>query len=313
MIQIANPIYDVVFKYLLDDNKVAKIFLSAILEEEILELEYRPKEVRTETEKSTLTVYRMDFSAKIKTAEGDHRLVIIEIQKAKYHTDIMRFRKYLGSQYADPNNMYVEEEGVKYALPIISMYFLGHSLKHTEAPVIKVKRNYIDMATGEELKEKEEFIESLTHDSYVIQIPKLKEKRRNELEMLLSIFDQGESRSNNHVLNIREENFPEKYQLVIRRLQRAIAETKVRDTMDLEDEILGELEDMERTIAKKNELIEESKKVIEEKEKALQVKDKALEEKDKTLQENTKILNKKDLAIKEQEKIIEELKRRLEE
>ncbi len=299
MIQIANPIYDVVFKYLLNDNKVAKIFLSAILEEEIVDLEYRPKEVRTETEKSTLTVYRMDFSAKIKTAEGDHRLVIIEIQKAKYHTDIMRFRKYLGSQYADPNNMYVEEEGVKYALPIISMYFLGHSLKHTEAPVIKVKRNYYDMATGEELKEKEEFIESLTHDSYVIQIPKLKEKRRNELEILLSIFDQGESRSNNHILNIREEDFPEKYHSVIRRLQRAIAEAKVRDTMDLEDEILGELEDMERTIAKKDEIIEESKKTIEEKEKALQ--------------ENTRALKDKNLAMKEQEKIIEELKRRLEE
>ncbi len=285
MIQIANPIYDVVFKYLLDDNKVAKIFLSAILEEEIIELEYRPKEVRTETEKSTLTVYRMDFSAKIKTAGGGHRLVIIEIQKAKYHTDIMRFRKYLGSQYADPNNMYVEEEGVKYALPIISMYFLGHSLKHTEAPVIKVKRNYYDMATGEELKEKEEFIESLTHDSYVIQIPKLKEKRRNELEMLLSIFDQGEYRSNNHVLNIREEDFPEKYHSVIRRLQRAIAEAKVRDTMDLEDEILEELEDMERKIAKKDELIEENKRTIRANEKTIEEKDKIIEELKRRLNE----------------------------
>ncbi len=278
MIQIANPIYDVVFKYLLDDNKVAKIFLSAILEEEIVELEYRPKEVRTETEKSTLTVYRMDFSAKIKTAEGDHRLVIIEIQKAKYHTDIMRFRKYLGSQYADPNNMYVEEEGVKYALPIISMYFLGHSLKHTEAPVIKVKRNYIDMATGEELKEKEEFIESLTHDSYIIQIPKLKEKRRNELEILLSIFDQGDYRSNNHILNIREEDFPEKYHSIIRRLQRAIAEAKVRDTMDLEDEILGELEDMERTIAKKDEIIEGKDRALKEKDEALEKQERIIEE-----------------------------------
>ncbi len=297
MIQIANPIYDVVFKYLLDDNKVAKVFLSAILEEEIVELEYRPKEVRTETEKSMLTVYPMDFSAKIKTAEGDHKLVIIEIQKAKYHTDIMRFRKYLGSQYADPNNMYVEEEGVKYALPIISMYFLGHSLKHTEAPVIRVKRNYYDMATGEELTEKEEFIESLTHDSYVIQIPKLKEKRRNELEILLSIFDQGDYRSNNHILKVREEDFPEKYHSVIRRLQRAIAESKVRDTMDLEDEILGELEDMERTIAKKEKTIEE--------------KDKTIDEKNIIIERNKTELKEKEETLNEKDKIIEELKKRL--
>ncbi len=29
-LEIANPIYDVVFKYLMEDNKVAKIFLSAV-------------------------------------------------------------------------------------------------------------------------------------------------------------------------------------------------------------------------------------------------------------------------------------------
>ena len=28
---IANPIYDVVFKYMLEDNKTAKLFLSAII------------------------------------------------------------------------------------------------------------------------------------------------------------------------------------------------------------------------------------------------------------------------------------------
>ena len=51
--------------------------------------------------------------------------------------------------------------------------------------MIKVNRNYTDLATGERLTEKEDFIESLTHDSYVIQIPALTGKRRNELEKLL--------------------------------------------------------------------------------------------------------------------------------
>ena len=35
--QIANPIYDVVFKYLMDDNQIAKLMLSAIIGEEIIE------------------------------------------------------------------------------------------------------------------------------------------------------------------------------------------------------------------------------------------------------------------------------------
>jgi len=36
---IANPIYDVVFKYLLEDNKVAKLFLSAIIGENISDVD----------------------------------------------------------------------------------------------------------------------------------------------------------------------------------------------------------------------------------------------------------------------------------
>jgi predicted transposase YdaD len=32
---IANPIYDVVFRYMMEDNRVARLFLSAVLGEEV--------------------------------------------------------------------------------------------------------------------------------------------------------------------------------------------------------------------------------------------------------------------------------------
>ncbi len=35
MLQIANPIYDVVFKYLMNDEKVAKLLLSALIGREV--------------------------------------------------------------------------------------------------------------------------------------------------------------------------------------------------------------------------------------------------------------------------------------
>ena len=56
-------------------------------------------------EKPPMAVYRLDFAAKIKTDTGD-QTILIEIQKAKYAADIMRFRRYLGSQYRDKNNSY---------------------------------------------------------------------------------------------------------------------------------------------------------------------------------------------------------------
>ena len=171
-----------------------------IIDEEIEELDFCPQEFTTDIDKSlieghtgTLTVYRLDFSATIKTDDG-FKQVLIEIQKAKFATDIMRFRAYLGGQYSNSTNTRVETIHAnprRVGIPIISIYFLGHRLDYTSASIIGVNRTYKDLVTGEELHVKESFIESLTHDSYIIQIPELAKKRRNELEKLLSIFDQG--------------------------------------------------------------------------------------------------------------------------
>ena len=41
---IANPIYNVVFKYLLEDLEIARLFLSRIIGEEIVEVRLQPQE-----------------------------------------------------------------------------------------------------------------------------------------------------------------------------------------------------------------------------------------------------------------------------
>ena len=41
MTLIANPIYDVVFKFLMEDERVAKILLSALLQKEVVEVQMR--------------------------------------------------------------------------------------------------------------------------------------------------------------------------------------------------------------------------------------------------------------------------------
>jgi len=286
---IANPIYDSVFKYLLDDNKVAIQLLSLITGKDIVELDLLPTEFNSKLEEERhFTVYRLDFSAKVKLVDGSFLSILIEIQKAKFHTDIMRFRKYLGGQYANENNTYLENERKK-ALPIYSIYFLGHNLvKNQDIPVIKVERKYYDNATGEELPQKEEFIESLTHDSIIIQIPALKQRRQDLLENVLKVF--GQADPNNHFLNFPEEDYPEEYREVIRRLQKAAAEPALSKKMDVEDEILSELENLERMVAKRDKALEEKDKTLEEKNKALEEKNKALEEKNKALEEKDKAL-----------------------
>jgi len=265
--QIANPIYDVVFKYLMDDSKIARLLISTIIGEKILSLDFLPQEKVVALEQRSLTVYRLDFSAKIQTADG-YKNVLIEIQKAKFASDIMRFRKYLGGeQYQKKENVYrtmIRGKEMKKAMPILSIYFLGHKLEHITVPIIKVQREYYDVTTGKEIKQREEFIESLTHDSFIIQIPHLRQKYQTEVEQLLSVFDQRNVTSDHHILNVKEQDFPPKYHPLIRRLQRAITEPDVRKTMDIEDEILEDLQDLEREIEKKDQIIEEKDRLIEE-------------------------------------------------
>lgn len=266
---IANPIYDVVFKYLMEDAKVAKLLIGSIIGCEILELEFRPKSFTAhvppsdESTRPYFTIYYLDFSAKIKT-ETEEKLVIIEVQKAKLATDILRFRQYLGKQYSDKKNVYKIEvtngSTKSVALPIISIYFLGHTLDNIhDIPIIHVNRKYIDVYSKMEITQKDDFIESLSHDSYVISIPDLKTRRRNELEILLSVFDQSNQTEDEHILNVREDDFPEQFRPIIRRLQQAIELPEIRDNMEAEDTYLEELESRERRALNAEKMLQEAR------------------------------------------------------
>lgn len=307
MVQIANPIYDVVFKYLMKDDKVAKLLLSAIIGREVVALEFRPTEHHFPVGE-LLAVLRMDFSARIVDENGNQELIILELQKAKLATDIMRFRRYLGEQYSNKENI-VREPSVEYphrkALPILSIYFLGHTLDHVKAPVVRVNRIYSDAATGEQIHEKEEFIESLTHDSIIIQIPYLKGRRRTELEQLLSLFDQSGQTDDPHFLTIDENKLPERYRPLLRRLQTAVADPEVRQSMEAEDELIEEIKDYQRLITAKENIISEKEKAIAEKEKTILEKEGTISEKEKTISEKEKTISEKEKTIQQNRQQLE--------
>ena len=283
--EIANPIYDVVFKYMMEDNTVAKLVVSSIIGEEVLELDPKPQERTREKLKigiddSSLTVYRLDFSAKIKIPNGQ-KLIHIEMQKASLPTDIPRFRRYLGEQYIDPSNNISTPDGAV-GLQIYCIYFLGKDLG-IDAPVLEINSQVKDVATSEIIVTRSDFIDSLHHKSWVVQINCLKARRRNELEELLAVFDQGNITKDWHILNVSEEDFPEKFRPIIRRLKSAASDSKVKKQMKAEDEFVRYLQDCIRV--ERDKVIEEKDKTIEEKDKSLAEKDKSLAEKDREIAE----------------------------
>ncbi|MDR0612706.1 MAG: hypothetical protein LBG45_04385, partial [Dysgonamonadaceae bacterium] len=91
----------------------------------------------------------------------------------------------------------------------------------------------------------------------------------SDLEKLLSIFDQENRTKNHHILNVNEDDFPERYRSIIRRLRMACESEDIQIEMEMEDDILKELQDKERFIAQQRKDIEEKDKTIEELKKQL--------------------------------------------
>ncbi|MEN9361341.1 MAG: hypothetical protein RL095_2876 [Verrucomicrobiota bacterium] len=279
--RIANPLYDSVFKFLMDDPECARTVIATITGLDIDKVEPRPTEMRAEVG-GGLLVYRLDFCAHVKLANGGFQLVLIEIQKAKEAEDIMRFRRYLGQQYSNPANVVpgLPPDTVPQPLPVLAIYLLGHKLSGLpEVPAIKVARQQLDAITGKKLVGHSPFIECLTHESFIIQIPNLHDAARNSLESLLKVFDQHRKDSQDgHTLIIDESQLPEEFRPVLRRLSRAGESEEMRQRMTIEDEYLDDLRRRERRTQR---LEEERDKAEADKQKAEADKQKAEADKQK--------------------------------
>ena len=125
MITIANPIYDVVFKYLMDDARIARTILSALLKKDIVSVEMRPHEYVNQKVEG-IAVQRIDFGAVVRE-NGEEKLILIELQKSWLNTELLRFRQYMARQYNDPKNMTIGPKQ-QYALPMVMVYLLGHKV-----------------------------------------------------------------------------------------------------------------------------------------------------------------------------------------
>ena len=285
---VANPIYDMVFKYLMEDERIARTILSALLRKDIIRVEVRPHEYTNE-QRDLLSVFRIDFCATVREDDGTERLILIELQKTWLETETLRFRQYLGVQYSNPKNM----EGVN-ALPMVAIYLLGHKVGDIEEPVLYVNHQACDYYGNEVVKGlPNAFVESLTHSSIIVQIPRLHGQINNRLDKVLSIFDQTRKEAaDEHMLRIDEHLYGDDAEMerILHRLTAAAADAKVRHNMNVEDEYFSIIEKRDTEIMMKDKELAEKNSQLAEKNAQLNEKDAQLNELDAQLDEKTDML-----------------------
>ena len=263
---VANPIYDIVFKYLLEDERIARTLLSALLKKDVVAVESRRNEY-SNIGRNGLSVFRIDFGATIQESDGSRHLILIELQKTWLETETLRFRQYLGAQYANVENM-LPEAGGAYAIPMVTVYLLGHKVGDIEEPVLYVRRqsyDYNDRLVTKGLPDP--FIDSLTHDSIIVQIPRLHGQVNNRLDKVLSIFDQSHTEgANKQVLNIDERLYAGDDEMlhIVHRLLAAASDSRMRHEMNVEDEYYSVIEKRDTTIMLRDKKIAEQGATIKE-------------------------------------------------
>ena len=262
MISVANPIYDSVFKYLMEDERITKTILSALLKKDVVEVEMRK-----------ISMFRLDFAAKVRQEDGSLKLILIELQKTWLETETLRFRQYLGTQYSDPANI-VKEDGINsHAIPMVTVYMLGHRVGDIEEPVLYVNHksyNYDGIEVTKGIPDP--FVDSLVHDSIIVQIPLLRGTINNRLDKVLSVFDQShKDKYNQQVLNFDDNAFEDDVEMrhILHRLLAAASNAKLRQDMNVEDEYFSAIEDRDTAIMLRDKKIAEQNKALLSSAKAL--------------------------------------------
>ena len=281
IIHVANPIYDSVFKYIMEDERIAKTILSALLKKEVVHVTVRPHEY-SNTTRDTLSMFRIDFAATVREKEGNEikdRIVLIELQKTWLNTETLRFRQYLGAQYNNKNNIHeADEKG--FAYPMVAVYLLGHKVGNIKEPIVYVNHDVFDY-NGNIVAEgnAEPFVESLTHNSIIVQIPRLQGNVNNRLEKVLSVFDQTNIEGDTQqVLKIDEDKYADDNDMmyVLHKLTAAAANSEMRQDMNVEDEFYKAIEDRDTAIMQRDKKLKEQSEQLSQQSEQLKNMAKAL-------------------------------------
>ena len=288
-------------------DHIARTILSALLKKEVVEVQIRRNEY-TNGYRDNISMFRIDFGARIREADGALRLILIELQKTWLETETLRFRQYLGAQYANPENMVHEEMRPPYGIPMVAVYILGHRVGNINVPVPYVNHKSYDY-DGHEVTQglPDPFVDSLVHDSIIVQIPLLHGQINNRLFKVLSVFDQtNKEKDNRQLVELDEANYQDDadMQYILHRLIMASGDAQLRQDMNVEDEYFQAIEDRDTAIMSRD-------KMIKEKDQQLSQKDQQLSQQSQQISQQSQQISQQSQQISQQSQQLDRIREKL--
>ena len=151
---------------------------------------------------------------------------------------------------------------------MVAVYLLGHRVGDIDKAVVYVNHKALDY-DGKEVENgmDDPFINSLTHDSILVQIPLLHGKINNRLDKVLSVFDQSQrDKKNQQMLCLEGDKYKDDSDMmyIVHRLGLATMSANIRQEMNDEDEYYSAIEARDTQVMKLNKIISEQANQVNE-------------------------------------------------
>jgi hypothetical protein len=299
---IPNPIYDVVFRYLMEDPESAMIVISTLINEKIKNIQLEPITHSQKKDKQDIAIqdpktqddirlFHLDFTATIELPDGNEELIMIELQKASEPDDIFRFKRYISKNFQKKQDKEITDlqtqsiKTIHQPIRLIPIFILNFRIENEiNDLLIKTNRIKTGIFKNKILQKHNEFIDNLTYDILIVQLPNLhniniedyqNDEYKTKLYSLLKLFDQkSKVKNNEHRLRIIRRYFQGFLERVVKRLQAAdIENPDLEEKMLIEDEYLKALIERDNTITFFKSQLELEKKRSQEKDTVIQEKD----------------------------------------
>jgi len=265
---IPNPIYDVVFRYLMEDPESAMIVLSTLIDEKILTLKLKtpkqnrslnPIQLKISSSVDNPRLFQIDFEASVRWPNGEEEVIGIEVFKSTQSDDIHKFEWFLNKYHRDKSqqaSLYPQKKSQR----VIKVFLLSFIIE-TEINDLVIKPNGLKTGVfrNSQLAASNRFIEKMDSDFVVVQLPNISrieaidyenDNYKKELFALLTLFDQKlKLRKDGHRLMIAGLHIPESILPVVRRLQWALA-----DFYGIDEHIYAEEERLAHIMHQENQI-----------------------------------------------------------
>ena len=143
------------------------------------------------------------------------------------------------------------------------------------------------------MSEPDPFVDSLVHDSIIVQIPLLHGQINNRLEKVLSVFDQtNKEKDNRQLVELDDTNYADDadMQYILHRLIMASADAQLRQDMNVEDEYFQAIEDRDTAIMSRD-------KVIKEKDQQISQQNQQISQQNQQISQQSQQISQKDQQL----------------